>query len=662
MPANNSRDSLPRATTLVIATAGHVDHGKTSLVGHLTGVDTDTLAEEKARGLTINLGYAYLHFKNPEDAATDYTLGFVDVPGHTDFINNMLAGVGAVDAAILVVAADDGIMPQTREHLAILDLLGISNGLVAITKTDRVDQDRLDQVNADINELLEPTNLSGAPLFPVSNISGDGISDLGDHLKSLLTDTEHAINDTGKHYFRYLIDRCFSVKGIGTVVTGSVKAGSSTVDDTLLHTGSGDPVRVKAYRLDSSNMETIYQGQRAAANINLDLDKVARGDWLIDAAIYQPIHRFDATLNFIDPSFKPRSSAHYHLHMGASHRIVTLRHLGDSGESFHQLNSNESLIAHHGDRFILRDPASRYTLGGGTVVDIFVPRRKRSSEERLRNLQCLSQNSQLALQSLLDIDPTGINLDQFSLCRNLTTKSIDELLAELAESGLKFLLIGSDARSMGILIHRKHFDSATKRIQSEIQSFHKTNSNKQGISEPALSKQLKYSGAHTLLHAILDQLINDKLIKKNGTLLHLPEHRTALSAEEETFLAKVRPLLIKAGNIPPRTRELVEMTGIDLKLLEKILKDTAKAGSLIRVADNRHYLPETILQLADFTEKIASTTDSDAGFSVIDFRDASGIGRNLCIELLEYFDHIGFTRRDGNSRFIRTEKENIFGD
>lgn len=653
---------VDNSRSLTIATAGHVDHGKTSLVANITGIDTDTLSEEKSRGLTIVPGYAYHHFHavvNGEEC--NNTLGFVDVPGHSDFVNNMLAGVGAVDAALLVVAADDGIMPQTREHLAILDLLAVPCGAIALTKTDRCDDERIQAVIADIEKLQAATSLQDAPVFALSNETGVGLTELINYLQRLFED-DNAIRNSGDddHYFRYLIDRSFTTKGIGTVLTGSVRSGSTGTGVSLKHTATGEVTKLRAARLDKTDLSEVFRGQRAAVNVNLDHKLVSRGDWLIDEALFQPVNRFDVSISFIDEAFKLHSSAQYHLHIGASHHMINIRHLGDH---YYQIKSYDAVIAHHGDRFIVRDPSSQHTVGGGRVIDIFVPRRKRSSEFRLSLLQAMDCDSYEALKQLLEILPDGVKLQEFSRCRNITPAAVSQYCEKLQSEDILFTSLPLEKLLLPLLLHEKFYNEYCKHILRYLGNFHQQQANRQGISEPALSHGVDFSSSHLLFHGILQTLLNSGAIKRTGTVLHLPAHKTSLSVEEETFLAKVRPLLLAANYVPPRTRELVEMTNIPLKSLQRILRESTKAGILIKVAENRHYLPETIMALAGFTEQLATAANNngdDEGFSVIQFRDASKIGRNLCIELLEYFDSVGFTRRDGNNRFVRTNKENIF--
>ncbi len=644
--------SSSNSRQLIIATAGHVDHGKTSLVGLLTGVDTDTLAEEKTRGLSINLGYAYHHFEDPQSSSA-LCLGFVDVPGHIDFIQNMLAGVGGVKHALLVVAVDDGIMPQTIEHLAILDLLGIHQITVALTKIDRVGEARTEEVKSSLQSLLSERGLSGQ-FFPVSNIAGDGIDALRDHLETLLSNAAGDASKAEQQHTRFLIDRSFSVKGIGTVVTGTVRSGRLAIDDKLILSSTGAEARIRGMRLDQTEVANAESGQRAALNITLAEGDIKRGDWLLGNTRWFTRQRLDVELHLSNPGDTPKASAQYHLYLGASHHIVNVRAL-DAKRNLYQLRSDDNLFAVNGDRFILRDPAARQTIGGGRVLDINVPRRGRGSALRLDILDAMKSPIDDALPTLIAHAPFGIDPDALADNYNLKQEALDARLDKtncvvlpIAENKSR-LMLGNDFYQQYRQSIIRHLDSSHQRLP-----------HLRGLSEPTLSKELDFPGSHLLFHSLLNNLVEDGSIKRSGTLLHLPNHQAALSEEEKTFLETIRPILKESGKIPPRTRELVEMTGIPLRPLERILKQTTQSGNLIKVADNRYFLPETIMELAEFTEALAAEEQEGSGFSVIQFRDASGIGRNLCIEILEYFDKIGFTRRDDNTRFLRTSKENIF--
>jgi len=273
----------------------------------------------------------------------------------------------------------------------------------------------------------------------------------------------------------------------------------------------------------------------------------------------------------------------------------------------------------------------------------------------------MRQDSYEALKQLLLLLPEGVKLQEFSICRNLNENATQGLIKALKQENIGVHSLQLEKAPLPVLLHESFHGDYCETILGFLKDFHLQQASQQGISEPALSRGVEFASSHLLFHGILQSLLELNAIKRTGTLLHLPGHRTQLSAEETAFLEQVRPILLKAGYVPPRTRELVEMTNIPLMSLERILKVSAKAGTLIKVAENRYYLPETIMTLAGFTEQLVEAAEDEEGFSVIQFRDASEIGRNLCIEILEYFDSVGFTRRDGNSRFVRTNKENIFG-
>ncbi len=645
-----------QSRSLIVATAGHVDHGKTSLVKHLTGVDTDTLEEEKKRGLTINLGYAYKHF-NSQDITC--TLGFVDVPGHIDFINNMLAGFGAVNHALLVIAADDGIMPQTAEHLSIIKLLGIENGIIAITKIDKSTNVRIEELRQEIAELTKDSIFESAKIFEISNTTRKGIEELSDNLKSETLRLGSQLEKNEDRNFRFLIDRAFGVKGIGTVVTGCVKSGSIKKNNLAAISRTADSLKIKGIRIDKDETETIWINQRAALNIDTSLEDVSRGDWLIDHAILHPVIRLDVAINLINPRLSLKTGTEYHLYIGAAHHVVSLRQLAEN-DIFFQIKAHSAIIAHYGDRFILRDPASQHTIGGGKVIDLFVPRKKRSSEDRIKELEASNQRDDLALKSLIEISPTGVNLRKFLINRNLKPHKVENFLKKLQTENLEYVRLEEKTSKDLIILSNGFFKDYAKKIINLVKTFHNSNINLQGISEQSLNREVQLPGSHHFFTCILQILLEKKVLNLTGTLLHLPDHKASLSVEEQEFLTKVRPLLEKSGNIPPRTRELVDLTGIPLRELEIILKQITRSGSLVKIAENRYFLPETIMQLAGFTEKLVNETPQQDGFTVIQFRDQSGIGRNLCIEILEYFDRVGFTKRTGNARFLRTEKENIF--
>ena len=410
---------------MIVATAGHIDHGKTLLVKALTGVDTDRLPEEKQRGLTIDLGFAYL----PIDDGP--TIGFVDVPGHERFIRNMLAGVSGIDLALLIVAADDGPMPQTEEHLAILDLLNVRHGAIAITKIDRVNEQRIAEVSDDIRVLVAGKCLADATMFPVSALKGSGVAELRQFLESAAREIPSRTTAGG---FRLAIDRSFILKGAGLVVTGTVFAGETHPGNRLIVMPGGHEVRVRGMHAQNHESDTGAAGQRCALNLTgrgVGRDSVSRGNWLVSPVLNAPTRRLDAQLRVLSSESRPlRHWTPVHVHAGAAAltgRVALLEDRmiqpGETGLVQMVLESPASVV--FGDRFVIRDQSARRTIGGGRVIDPFAPGRGRRTPERLRLLEAMDrQDPVAALQAMCEVASGGVDLDRFAITRNLTPEQV----------------------------------------------------------------------------------------------------------------------------------------------------------------------------------------------------------------------------------------------
>lgn len=426
---------------MIVATAGHIDHGKTLLVRTLTGVDTDRLPEEKARGISIDLGFAY--WPLPSGAV----VGFVDVPGHERFIRNMLAGVCGIDFALLVVAADDGVMPQTVEHLHILDLLNIQRGIAAVTKVDRVAPERVAQVIADVEALLAGTRLDTAPVIPVSAVNGTGLDDLR-HALVAAADAQSARSAEGQ-YFRLAIDRAFTVAGSGTVVTGTVFNGTAAPGDRLVVSPKGTPVRVRGIQMRGAAAERAQAGQRCALNLTgADLEAVARGDWVLHEAIHAPTQRFDARITVL--AAEAQALDHWtplHVHLATAD--VTARILIPRGGTIvpgatgiAQLLLDKPVGALHGDRFILRDQSARRTLGGGVIIDPLVRAGRRTAAARNAELAALDAGpAETVLAELLKSQEQGVELARFQRAFNLKPERAAQLYADAG-----IVALGKEAR------------------------------------------------------------------------------------------------------------------------------------------------------------------------------------------------------------------------
>jgi len=639
---------------MIIATAGHVDHGKTLLIKALTGVDTDRLPEEKARGLTIDLGFAYHEVDGSE------VLGFVDVPGHERFIRNMLAGVAGIDFALLIVAADDGPMPQTREHLAILNFLGIGHGAVALTKTDRVDADRLAEVENQIVSLLAPTSLKGSPVFPVSALSGDGVDALRDHLE---TTARATANRTVRGHFRLAVDRSFTIDGAGLIATGTVFSGAVRIGDQLIVSPSGLAVRVRGIHAQNRAAEIGRAGQRCALNISgADIRKsqIHRGDWLLAAPAHAPTDRLDARIEVsADEAKALRHWTSAHLHVGADDvtcRIAVLegRGIAPGDSALVQLVLDAPIGALRGDRLILRDQSARRTIAGGAVIDPFSPKRGRAKPDRLAVLAGMAQASpEAALAALLETCTTGVDLGPFAVAWNLTA---DEAGALYQSIDFEHLTMASG--DWGLAPH--HWQELCTSVRGIVDQAHADTPHLLGVSDEDIARRLPHRYALEIVRAALQALLKDGELKRQGPIFHRPGHQAQPTAEDLALWARVEPLLTAGGRRPPRVRELAEALDHDLAALESFLGRAVLLGWLFKVAANRYYPPAAVRELAGLVEKLAGA-DDDGMVTAARYKDASGIGRNVTVNVLEFFNKVGLTQRTGNNhRLIRTT-EDIFG-
>lgn len=621
---------------MIIATAGHVDHGKTSLVRHLTGVDTDRLAEEKSRGLTIDLGFAYTTTRG------GHRLGFVDVPGHIRFIGNMLAGVGAVDFALLVVAADDGPMPQTREHLAILDLLGLSRGLVALTKIDRVETPRISEVTGQISALLHGTSLQGARILPVSSTEGDGLDELSDALELAARQTETR-NRVG--YFRLAIDRSFSVKGAGLVTTGSVFTGAIRTGDELYLQPGNRLVRVRGLHTQSQATEVAGAGDRCAANIagaGIDPDSVHRGDWLTSNPAATTTRRFDANIKVLgSESGALRHWTPVHLHTAASHvtgRVATLeaRSIAPGAEGLVQIQTDSPVLICTNDRLIIRDQAAQRTIGGGRVLDPVSPQRGRARPFRIEHLHGINQarSTPDLVRFLLDHHERGIAMAPWENALNLPHA---DLLA--MADGLDGLVIEDQW-----LIGQQHYETCTQIL---LKSF-ATDRSGDGLTVQQLGQASGIRNPVLLAHLNATLIRDGRLINQGGRLA-LPGQRASLTPAEQVIWDRAATHLGPDVLQPPVIHDLARQLNMAPRDLEKVLSRCVQIGLLVRPVKNRFFHREAMAALRIALGKAADTAGD---ITVKQYRDSTGIGRNLAIELLEYFDGRGITRRQGDARRI----------
>jgi selenocysteine-specific elongation factor len=626
---------------MIIGTAGHIDHGKTALVQALTGVDTDRLKEEKARGITIELGYAYQPLPDGE------VLGFIDVPGHERLIHTMLAGAAGIDFLLLVVAADDGVMPQTREHLELIELLGIARGAVALTKIDRCEPTRVDAVGTEITALLATTRLADAPLFPVSSITGTGIDALGAHLHAAALRLPPR-REQG--HFRLAVDRSFTLHGTGTVVTGTVFAGSVRVGEELALVPSGRRVRLRGLHAQNRPAETGRVGQRCALNLaGVEKDAVARGDWIVSPRLAIPTERFDARLTL--SASAPRPLRHWspvHLHLGAAHVMahpVLLQGatLAPGESAFVQVVLDRPIGALHGDRFIVRDAEARQTLGGGRVLDIFAPARKRRTPERLDELTTLEcEIPSERLKRLSEQSAWGLDLDRLQVAWNAPE------LAEQLPADCRRIPIGSRTHAVA----QSAWQALAQRLVEGLAEYHARSPEELGPDVGRARRLWMPRLPLPIFAALIADLIARGALTRTGAWLHLPEHVLTLTPREQASAERILPLLRETPLDPPWVRDLakrLDLAEADVRLL---LRKMSGQGLLFQVVRDLFFVPEALERLA----AIVRGLDAEKGeIRAADFRDRTGLGRKRGIQILEYFDRVGLTRRVRDVHRLRTD-------
>ena len=639
---------------MIIGTAGHIDHGKSALVYALTQVDTDRLQEEKLRGITIDLGFAYKPLANGD------ILGFVDVPGHERFIHNMLAGATGIDYVLLAIAANDGVMPQTLEHLAIIDRLGLKHGIVALTKSDLVDDKRTDEVTKEIKALLKDTSLANAQIMPVSIVSGEGIDALNLHLVDIATTTPKRAQNGN---FRLSVDRCFTLSGIGTVVTGTVFAGQVNIGDKLLVSPTGIEVRVRGIHAQNQIVSTGYTGQRCALNLTapgLDKKDINRGDWIIEPSIHAPSKRLDAKLTLLNSENKQfRHWQSVHLHLGAVDvlaRVATLENesVAPGHVGLVQLVLDAPIAALAGDRFIIRDPSATRTIGGGFILDTFANERGRRKPKRLNLLNALALPTKLGvLNKLLEINSDGVDLDWFIKLFNLDQQEIKEIISA---SGL--IQIVADKHTIGF--SQTHWESLQEQAVSILQAYHLSKPDSPGLTLDELRNKIDKSMAKPVMVILVEHLLSNKQIIRAGVRLACPEHEVKLTANEQTSWEQLYALLLSTPLSPPTLPEMLPNLALNELQLTNLVNRLVAMGKIYKVRSQQYFLAETIASLGINVEQLAMS-QAPQRFTMAQFRLATNVGRGVAIPLLELYDRIGLTVRYNNGRRLRRDWQSIFG-
>lgn len=632
---------------MIVATAGHVDHGKTSLVRNLTGVDTDRLEEEKRRGLSISLGYAYWHLDE------NTSLGFIDVPGHRRFINTMISGVSGIDLGMLVVAADDGPMPQTREHMQVMELLGVEHYLLVVSKCDRVDEEQLQRVCVDASALLPAnTRKYNTPIYKVSNTAGTGIDELRTDLERMARDWT-ARRASG--HFRMSVDRAFNLQGHGLIVTGTIQSGKIANGEALVLHPQGKVIRVRGIHAQDRTADVGVAGERCALNIVGDIHKneIERGDWLANESGIDPTTRFDTRIRLLpEAAFALKHLSSIKLHIGAKHLEARLMLLQDEDSKTSRLNPGETVFAqlvteqpvlcYRGDRFLIRDYGETATLGGGIVLDPDGPKYRKSSRSRLEFLAAMEQdNIEDAIVVALEIDQEFLNYD--SLLASWNVNSGDKPGSELPG-------IARIGTPRGELWLKESLWAKLKEgIIENLLALHESAETAQGVKPTRLMTAALSAREQPFFQSAVAELIKEDLILIKDGLLYARACKSFQVAEEIPHWSEIRECLEHHGYQVPTVALLEKECEIEKRNLLYSLGRAERAGHVLKINAKRYALVST---LREFAQAALNLTEDETKFSLADLRDRLGCGRNIALDVLEYFDAIRFTQREGELRTI----------
>jgi selenocysteine-specific elongation factor len=634
---------------LIVGTAGHIDHGKTSLVRALTGQDTDRLAEEKARGISIDLGFAWLDGPDGERA------GIVDVPGHERFVRNMLAGAHGMELVLFTVAADDGVMPQTEEHLDILHVLGVRRGIFVITKTDLVDRARVDAVREEIEILSLGTTLEGAPVMPVSTVTGAGLDALRAEIAAQLT--RPCETPTGSGYFRLPVDRAFVMRGHGVVVTGTALAGGVAVGDSLRVLPGGATARVRGLEVHGATVARAGRGQRVALNLaGVELEQVGRGDVVCDPRIERETTRLDARVE-LRPGARHGLASHdrVRVHLGTAEvlgRLVLLDGapaLPPRNSAWAQLVLRAPVLALRGDRFVLRDETARWTLGGGVVVNPFAERWRRRQGSRVQVLERLHGGSDPeAVAAFLEASREfAVSLETLAQGLGMRLEDLRDVVEGMGDDLLVADVFGGPGAS---LIVPGRWERFVQLVLEAVDRQHRAEPSSAGLEMETLRTGLPWAVSPRVFRWGIERLAEAGRLVRSEQLVSLPSHRIETAPETRDRAAELESLLAAGGFTPPDVRQLAEATGQPAKAVLEQLATLEREGRAVRIAPDLYYAR----QPAD--EAIARLTAhcrAHGEITAAAFRDAIAASRKFAIAFLDWTDRTGVTLRIGDLRRLR---------
>jgi selenocysteine-specific elongation factor len=631
---------------IILGTAGHIDHGKTSLIKALTGIDTDRLKEEKLRGITIELGFAWL------DLPSGQRLGIVDVPGHEKFVKNMVAGASGIDLVALIIAADEGVMPQTKEHLDICQLLSVQHGLVVLTKVDTVDAEWLEMVTDDVREFLKGTFLEDVPTFPVSALTGEGLPELVEGIDTLC---EAVPERPSSGLFRLPVDRVFTMKGFGTVVTGSLVSGGVRVGQTVMTYPSGIESKVRGIQVHGQAVDHATASMRTAINFQgIDRDAIVRGDVVGNVDTLKPSYMVDTLLAYLPSNEKPlKNRTKVRFHTGTSeilaHTILLDREELSPGEiAVAQFRLDTPVAVVKDDRFVIRSYSPIRTTGGGQILDPIPRKHKRFKEPLAAGLKSLAKGppEEIIIYHVRESGISGAPVWELRLRTNLSEKNLDQHLQHL----LSQRTIVQVDRENPRFIHGSVFEGLRQKAVKTLEDYHKDHPLKAGMSRQGLMSMLSLSSSSKLFSLLIQDLAKSNTVIQEREVLRLSGHKVALEADEKNVRYRIEQAYLQSGLEPPYFRDLIASLGQNSSRMKDILALMLEEGTLIKVKEDLYFHKRVIDHLK---KGLVSYLKANREITTPQFKEMTGVSRKYTIPLIEFFDITKVTIRVGDIRRLR---------
>ena len=631
---------------IILGTAWHIDHGKTSLIKAISGTDTDRLKEEKERGITIELGFASL------DLPGGQHLGIVDVPGHEKFVKNMVAGATGIDIVVMVIAADEGVMPQTREHMEICTLLGIQHGLVGMTKTDMVDEEWLELALEDIREFSQGTFLEDAPILPVSSVTGDGIPEL---ISTIAEIAGSIPQRPPSSLFRLPIDRVFTMKGFGTVITGTLVSGKINVGETIMVYPTGITSKVRGIQVHNQSAESAEAGMRTAINFQgLDKTAVKRGEVLSTPNALIASYMVDVSFHYLASSKKPlKNRTLIRFHTGTSEVMGYLilldqEELPPGQTVVAQLRLDSPVAIVKDDRFVVRSYSPVRTIGGGQVLNPIPQKHKRLKQDVIDGLQHLTGEDPEAIisQQIQQAGYGGVSFSHLKIMTNLTDKQLDTALQHLLS---KKTITQTDKQNR-IFLHQFTFDQLIQKTAEYLANYHAANPLKAGMPKEELKSKFPQLSDPKVFNLILNQMIKSNQIAQEENTVRLSDHRVSLGADQADIRKKIQAIYKKGGLQPPYFRDVPNLLEVDPNHTRDVMMLLVEEGQIVKTKDDLYFHVDAITELKN---RLVDFLKAHGDITTPQFKEMTGASRKYVIPLIEYFDASKVTLRVGDSRKLR---------